>query len=303
MFRTALALVAVALIWAGCSEAPSGAIADKLSGSPPDTTGMVLIPGGEFMMGTDAGEYVYEGPVHRVDLDSFYIDRHEVTNGQYAAFADDTDYVTESERLGWSGVFDLRQNGWTKGDGADWRHPHGPGSSHADMEDFPVVHVSWADAVAYCNWRGTRLPTEAEFEFAARGGLEEAVYSWGNELTPGGVHRANLWQGQFPHQDRGLDGYGSHGPVEQFPPNGYGVYDMTGNVWEWVSDWFAPDYFAKSPTKNPQGPRTGAQKVQRGGSWLCSENYCQGYRVAARMMTDPDSGLNNLGFRCAADAG
>lgn len=303
MFRTALALVAVAFIWAGCGEAPTGAIADKLSGSPPDTTGMVLIPGGEFMMGTEAGEYVYEGPVHRVDLDSFYIDRHEVTNGQYAAFADDTGYVTESERLGWSGVFDLRQNGWTKGDGADWRHPHGPGSSHADMEAFPVVHVSWADAVAYCDWRGTRLPTEAEFEFAARGGLEEAVYSWGNELTPGGVHRANLWQGQFPHQDRGLDGYGSHGPVEQFPPNGYGVYDMTGNVWEWVSDWFAPDYFAKSPTKNPQGPRTGTQKVQRGGSWLCSENYCQGYRVAARMMTDPDSGLNNLGFRCAADAG
>ncbi len=283
--------VALALVIAGCAKGP-----------PLDVSGMILIEGGEFMMGTDDRSYPYEGPSHRVSLDSFYLDKYEVTNRQYAAFADATGFLTESEKLGWSGVFDPRRNGWTKGDGADWRHPHGAGSSYSDMLDFPVVHLSWEDAAAYCEWRGARLPSEAEFEYAARGGLEGATYAWGNELTPGGVHHANLWQGNFPDQDRTLDGYGSHGPVGQFPANGNGLHDMTGNVWEWVADWYAPDYFANSPTRNPQGPRSGTQKVQRGGSWLCSENYCQGYRVAARMMTDPDSGLNNLGFRCAGDS-
>ncbi len=267
---------------------------------------MVLIESGEFMMGTDRG-HPFEGPAHRVALDAFFIDRHEVTNRKYAEFAAATGYVTESEVLGWSGVFDPRSNGWTKGDGADWRHPNGPGSSHEDMPDFPVVHLSWDDADAYCDWRGLRLPTEAEFEFAARGGREGTPYAWGDELVPGGVHQANLWQGVFPQQDRTLDGYGSHAPVGMFPPNGYGLYDMTGNVWEWVQDWYSDTYFRSSlknsPTRNPQGPRSGEQKVQKGGSWLCSENYCQGYRVAARMMTAPDSGLNNLGFRCAASAG
>lgn len=283
--------VASAVAGLGCTPAP-----------PPDTTGMVLIQAGEFTMGTNEG-LAFEGPAHRVALDAYYIDEHEVTNRQYAAFAEATGYVTESERLGWSGVFDPRRNGWTKGDGADWRHPHGPGSSHMEMQDFPVVHLSWDDAVAYCDWKGARLPTEAEFEYAARGGLEGAKYAWGDELTPGGVHQANLWQGTFPHEDRTLDGYGSHGPVKKFPPNGFGLFDMTGNVWEWVQDWYSPDYFSNSPFRNPQGPRSGRQKVQRGGSWLCSENYCQGYRAAARMQTEPDSGLNNLGFRCAASAG
>ena len=170
------------------------------------------------------------------------------------------------------------------------------------MPDHPVVRFSWEDANSYCDWKGTCLPREAEFEYAARGGLEGARYASGDELTPGGVHLANLWQGTFPQQDCVLDGFGSHGPVKQFPRNGYGLYDMTGNVWEWVNDWYAPDYFSRSPVDSPQGPRSGDQKVQRGGSWLCSRNYCQGYRVAARMMTAPDSGLNNLGFRCAADA-
>ncbi len=261
-------------------------------------------------MGTDRGE-PYEGPAHRVVLDSFYIDRFEVTNGRYAEFAEETGYQTESERLGWSGVFDPQQNGWTKGDGADWRHPHGQGSSYEDMIDYPVVHLSWADADAFCDWRGARLPTEAEFEYAARGGSEGTQYAWGDDLTPGGVHQANLWQGLFPHDDRTLDGFGSHAPVGRFPPNGYGLHDMTGNVWEWVQDWYSPTYFANSPVRNPQGPpesdrevqRAGVQKVQRGGSWLCSQNYCQGYRIGARMMTAPDSGLNNLGFRCAGPAG
>ena len=270
------------------------------SGVPADTGGMVFIAGGEFTMGTNRG-FPYEGPPHRVALDSFYLDEHEATNAQYAAFAEATGYVTDSEKLGWSGVFDPEQESWTKGDGADWRHPDGPGSSYKDKLDYPVVHLSWQDAAAYCDWRGRRLPTEAEFEYAIRGGLEGARYPWGDELTPGGVHRANLWQGSFPQQDLRHDGFAGYGPVKQFPANAYGLYDITGNVWEWAADWYSPTYFQVSPTRNPQGPPSGAQKVQRGGSWLCSENYCQGYRSAARMMTEPDSGLNNLGFRCAAD--
>ena len=243
----------------------------------------------------------FEGPAHRVVLDSFYLDIHEVTNAQFAEFAGATGHVTESERLGWSGVFDPGRGAWTVGVGADWRHPGGPGSSYAEMEDHPAVHVSWDDAVAYCAWRGARLPTEAEFEYAARGGRQDARQAWGDELTPDGIHQANLWQGEFPVEDQARDGYSGLAPVKQFPPNGFGLYDMTGNVWEWVQDWYAPDYFADSPVRNPRGPATGTEKVHRGGSWLCSENYCQGYRVAARMKTPPDSGLNNLGFRCAAD--
>ena len=264
------------------------------------TAGMLLVPGGEFTMGANDG-LPFEGPEHTVALDAFLLDRHEVTNAQYAEFADATGYVTESERLGWSGVFDTRRSAWTKGDGADWRHPSGPGSSFLDMGDYPVVHVSWFDAAAYCEWRGARLPTEAEFEYAARGGVRDARYAWGDRLTPGGAHQANLWQGEFPVEDRGQDGFSGLAPVGTFPPNGYGFHDLTGNVWEWVQDWYAPDYFARSPRKNPRGPARGTEKVHRGGSWLCSENYCRGYRLEARMMTPPDSGLNNLGFRCAAD--
>ncbi len=267
---------------------------------PADTGGMVLIAGGEFTMGTDQG-FPYEGPPHRVALDSFYLDEHEVTNAQYAAFAEATGHVTDSEKLGWSGIFDLKQESWIKGNGADWRHPDGPSSSYKDKLDYPVVHLSWQDAAAYCGWKGRRLPTEAEFEYTIRGMLEGARYPWGDELTPGGVHRANLWQGRFPNQDLSHDGFSGYGPVKQFPANAYGVYDITGNVWEWASDWYSPTYFQVSPVRNPKGPSSGTQKVQRGGSWLCSENYCQGYRSAARMMTESDSGLNNLGFRCAAD--
>jgi len=267
----------------------------------PAPKGMLLISGGEFTMGTNDG-LPFEGPAHRVAVDSFRIDAHEVTNAQFARFADATGHVTESEKLGWSGMFDPALSRWTKGDGADWRHPNGPQSSHENMPDFPAVHVSWDDAVAYCAWRGARLPTEAEFEYAARGGRKNARYAWGNALTLKGAHQANLWQGEFPVDDRALDGYAGLAPVKRFAPNGFGLYDMTGNVWEWVADWYAPDYYARSPANNPRGPETGTQKVQRGGSWLCSENYCRGYRLAARMMTSPDSGLNNLGFRCAANA-
>lgn len=268
----------------------------------PGASEMLLVPGGEFNMGANDG-LPLEGPEHRVALDSFLLDRHEVTNARYFEFADATGYVTESESLGWSGVFDIRRGEWTRSDGADWRHPFGPGSSHHEMSDFPVVHVSWFDAAAYCEWRDARLPTEAEFEYAARGGTSNARYAWGDQLTPGGAHRANLWQGDFPVEDQGLDGYSGLAPVGSFPANGFGLFDMTGNVWEWVQDWYAPEYFARSLKKNPQGPVSGTRKVHRGGSWLCSENYCRGYRLAARMTTPPDSGLNNLGFRCAADTG
>ncbi len=261
---------------------------------------MVRIDGGEFLMGTDEG-FPFEGPVHRVRVAGFWMDETEVTNRQFAEFVQATGYVTESEKQGNSAVFDFAKHDWELVDGADWRHPSGPDSNIDGEEDYPVVHVSWDDAAAYAHWAGKRLPTEAEWEYAARGGLEQAKYPWGDELTPQGSYRANVWQGEFPVEDFHRDGFASYGPVKRFPPNGYGLYDIGGNVWEWVADWYDPNYYRQSPTDNPQGPSTGTQKVQRGGSWLCSENYCQGYRVAARQKTDTDSALNNLGFRCVAD--
>ena len=261
---------------------------------------MVYIEEGEFLMGTGKG-FPFEGPVHRVWLEGFYIDTTEVTNTQFREFVEATGFETESERLGWSGVFDGSIGEWEAVNGADWRHPSGPDSSIDDKDDYAVVHVSWDDAAAYAKWAGKRLPTEAEWEYAARGGLDDATYPWGDELTPRGAHRANIWQGRFPHHDQGDDGFGSVAPVRRFPPNGYGLHDMAGNVWEWVSDWYAPNYYRTSPTRNPPGPSVGQNKVQRGGSWTCSTNYCQGYRVAARQHTPTDSALNNLGFRCARD--
>ena len=288
MFRlqdTALAgLTLLAALAAGCGTA-----------ADPGTPGMLLVPGGEFTMGADDG-LPFEGRNTRWRWMPSFSTRHEVTNARYAEFADATGYVTESEKLGWSGVFDTRRGGWAKGDGADWRHPSGPGSSHRDMGDYPVVHVSWFDAAAYCEWRGARLPTEAEFEYAARGGVRDARYAWGDQLAPGGVHQANLWQGEFPVEDRGRDGYSGLAPVGTFPPNGLGFHDLTGNVWEWVQDWYAPDYFARSPRKNPRGPARGTEKVHRGGSWLCSENYCRGYRLGSADDDAPGLGPEQPGF-------
>ncbi len=263
---------------------------------------MVLIPGGTFAMGTDRG-LPFEGPVHRVTVHAFWMDRCEVTNREFARFVAATGYRTESEKQGWSGVFAPAAKEWVPTKGADWRHPDGPASSLAGRADQPVVHVSWDDAAAYAAWAGKRLPTEAEFEWAARGGRAGAEYAWGDTLHPGGAQMANTWQGRFPEHDTGTDGYPRIAPVGRFPPNGYGLLDVTGNVWEWTSDWFSEEYFGTAEgAVDPRGPASGTEKAIRGGSWLCSANYCTGYRVAARQHTPRDSALNNLGFRCVRGA-
>jgi formylglycine-generating enzyme required for sulfatase activity len=259
---------------------------------------MQLIRGGRFLMGTDDALPV-EAPVHQVLVKDFWIDPHTVTVVEFAQFVEATGYKTESETLGWSGVFDVEAGSWKKVNGANWLHPEGPSSSASVRE--PVTQVSWNDAAAYATWAKKRLPTEAEFEYAARGGLTEKKYAWGNELSPQGRYQANWWQGHFPDRNTGADGFMGRAPVGSFPANGYGLYDMTGNVWEWCADRFSEDYYRVSPAANPQGPNSGEDRVIRGGSWLCSDNYCTGYRVAARNHTAPDTGLNNLGFRCVRD--
>lgn len=274
------------------------AVSVACSTTPLNTADMVLIEGGEFTMGTNDG-WPYEGPTHLVRLDSFWMDETEVTNRQFGEFVEETGLLTTAEKLGDAGVFSPSEQGWTLVKGADWRHPEGRASGNDP--DLPVVHVSWEDAHMYCAWAGKRLPTEAEFEYAARGGLEGNIYPWGNEFAPGGKNQANTWQGEFPRQAPTTDGHAGLAAVKSYPPNGYGLYDVSGNVWEWTNDWYDPNYYRGSAVKNPPGPREGRQKVQRGGSWLCSDNYCQGYRVASRMFTEPDSGLNNLGFRCVGD--
>jgi formylglycine-generating enzyme required for sulfatase activity len=259
---------------------------------------MVRIPGGTFTMGTDEG-FPFEGPAHRVTLKPFLLDRTEVTVAEFARFVRAARYKTEAERYRWSGVLLCDGKGWRKVDGADWRHPEGPKSRAKPSE--PVVHVSWNDARAYAKWAGKRLPTEAEFELAIRNGMEGKLYPWGDEFIAGAKHVANLWQGEFPRENLALDGFKERAPAGRFPANAYGLRDIVGNVWEWCSDAFDPDYYSVSPANNPKGPAKGGERVIRGGSWMCSENYCQGYRSAARSHSAPDSGLNNLGFRCAKD--
>ena len=262
------------------------------SGAPP----MVRIPGGTFAMGSAGAQAEpFEGPVHQVSVKPFWMDRTEVTVAQFAQFVQATSHRTEAERFGWSATFDSARGHWRRMDGANWRHPNGP-RSEARPGD-PVTHVSWFDAHAYARWRGHRLPTEAEWEFAARGGLAGKTYSWGDELTPGGRAMANWWQGDFPVRDQGLDGYRGAAPVASFPPNGYGLHDMTGNVWEWVADWFGADYYAHSPATDPTGPARGSQRVTRGGSYLCAANFCANYRVSGRSSATPDSSTAHIGFR------
>jgi formylglycine-generating enzyme required for sulfatase activity len=263
--------------------------------SPARKPDMVPLPGGTFRMGTDEG-FPYEGPAHQVTVKPFSIEAREVTVGQFARFVRATGYRTEAEKYGWSGVFDVKAAQWTKVDKATWRHPEGPGTPARTLE--PVTQVSWADAAAYCKWAGRRLPTEAEWEFAARGG-GDAPYTWGHHLKPGGKPAGNWWQGTFPGHNTVEDGFLRRAPVGSFKPNAYGLYDMAGNVWEWTEDWFSEKGYPAQAQVDPRGPSSGSERVIRGGSWMCSENYCTGYRVAARSHSAPDSGLNNLGFRCA----
>ena len=261
--------------------------------------GMILISGARFLMGAD-DTVPYEAPVHEVSVKSFLIDPHEVTVAEFARFVAATGYVTDAEKFGWSGAFNLKTKRWEKTKGADWHHPEGP-ASQAAAGNEPVCQVSWNDATAYAKWAGKRLPTEAEWEYAARDGMSQKKYSWGDDLRPNGKPVANWWQGSFPQQNSDEDGFVSRAPVESFPPNGYGLYDMTGNVWEWCADWYADDYYANSPASNPPGADSGTERSIRGGSWMCAENFCANYRVAARSHATPDTGLNNLGFRCVRD--
>nr|WP_245645089.1 formylglycine-generating enzyme family protein [Peribacillus loiseleuriae] len=280
---------------------------------------MIYLPGGEFLMGTDSIEGFPadgEGPVRKIKLDPFYIDSCTVSNAQFEAFVKDTGYKTEAELYGWSFVFYhfvsketkkhvkqfVQQTPWWWAvEGAYWRNPEGPDSMIEDRMDHPVVHVSWHDASAYCKWAGKRLPTEAEWEYAARGGLEQKTYPWGDDLTPNGKHYCNIWQGEFPERNNGSDGYLSTAPVKSFPPNGYGLYNVAGNVWEWCSDWFSATFQTYESHVNPKGPATGEAKVIRGGSYLCHKSYCNRYRVAARSSNTPDSTTSHMGFRCAAN--
>jgi formylglycine-generating enzyme len=300
---------------------------------------MVRVPGGTFTMGSD-DHYPEEAPAHPVHVDGFWIDRTTVTNDAFAAFVAATGHVTMAERppdpaaypgalpemlVAASTVF-RRPRGpvdlsdpyqwWTWVPGADWRHPRGPQSSLRGLGDHPVVHVAYDDAAAYAAWAGKDLPTEAEWERAARGGLDGAEYAWGDELTPGGRHLANVWQGEFPRENLVLDGWEHTAPAKSFPPNGYGLFQVTGNVWEWTSDWYQ-DHAALAATvdrtccavANPRGgtrdasvdradPAAVPRRVMKGGSHLCAPNYCRRYRPAARMAQPVDTSTSHLGFRC-----
>jgi formylglycine-generating enzyme required for sulfatase activity len=304
--------------------------------------GMVRVPGGLFVMGAHGPtNQRNELPAHTVRVDGFFMDETEVTNARFRTFVDATGYVTLAEKpVNWDELkkqfpantpkppddrlrpgslvftppdkavpFNDMTRWWTWTAGACWKHPEGPGSDLAGRDDHPVVHISWDDAVAYATWAGKRLPTEAEWEFAARGGLDRKRFPWGDE-PPNDTDRfpANIWQGQFPHQNTKADGWDRTAPVKSFAPNGYGLYDMGGNVWEWCSDWYRADAYAGRTgiTVNPPGPASSwdpnellvPKRVNRGGSFLCHETYCESYRPAARRGTGFDTGMSHIGFRC-----
>jgi len=302
------------------ATAPAAAAEGFIRTNRGSTEGMRLIPGGEFLMGTD-GTYGFaadgEGPAHAVELAPFYLDATCVTNEQFNAFVNATGYKTESERFGWSFVFHGHLNAtqaarsvratvlgnewWCRVEGATWRHPEGPGSNIKQRWDHPVVQVAWSDAQAYAAWAGKRLPTEAEWECAARGGLVQKRFPWGDELEPGGRHAMNVWQGVFPTRNTVADGHYGPAPAKSYKANGYGLYQMTGNVWEWCHDWFDAGAYRSGPRVNPTGPAQGERRVMRGGSYLCHASYCNRYRTDARSSNTPDSATTNLGFRCARD--
>ncbi|NPC95809.1 formylglycine-generating enzyme family protein [Nocardioides sp. zg-DK7169] len=305
--------------------------ADAVPLGPRSARGQVRVPAGTFAMGDAHGDgYPADGetPVHRVELSAYLIDAKAVTNAQYAAFVKATGYVTDAERDGVSAVFHLAVEAargdvlgpaagtpwWLAVRGADWRHPGGPRSSAADLPNHPVVHVSWRDAQAYCRWAGKRLPTEAEWERAARGGLDGARYPWGDELRPKGRWRCNIWQGRFPEVNTLEDGHLTTAPVTAYLPNGLGLHNTVGNVWEWCQDVFRPTEYADrvaagGPVRDPlaaeavvdPGQEGGVPRVMRGGSYLCHDSYCNRYRVAARSANTAESSSGNIGFRCAND--
>jgi formylglycine-generating enzyme required for sulfatase activity len=262
---------------------------------------MVRLDGGRFLMGSEAPEAFAvdgEGPVRKVLLDPFHISKFPVTNAQFAEFVARTGYVTEAQRWGWSLP---AAPWWVRVDGADWKHPEGPDQPAAERTHHPVVHVSWNDAQGYCDWAGVRLPTEAEWEFAARGGLEQKTYPWGDDYMPGGRHMCNIWQGTFPDIDLAEDGFSAPAPVDSFAPNGYGLYTVVGNVWEWCADYFDAHWRRTATPANPVGPPTGTTRVIKGGSYLCHASVCFRYRNAARTANTPDSATGNIGFRVVRD--
>ena len=334
-----------------CMNVPARFATDANNSSIPvngdtSTAGMKYIPGGEFMMGGDNDQSSPdEYPKHNVQIKAFWIDETEVTNAQFQKFIEATGYITTAEQkpdweelkksippgtprppdsvlVAASLVFkksnepvDLHDfnHWWSWVPGANWKHPQGPLSSIKEKENYPVVQVSWYDAMAYCKWAGKRLATEAEWEFAARGGLINTIYPWGNEHVNAGKPKANSWEGKFPYYNEMKDGYLAAAPVKSFAANVYGLFDIAGNVWEWCSDWYDARYYlslGKSTAINPQGPSGSndpedmytPKRSLRGGSFLCNDSYCSGYRVARRMKSSPDTGLEHTGFRCVKDA-
>jgi formylglycine-generating enzyme required for sulfatase activity len=323
---------------AGCGE--PGRLEPSLTASPtpsaaPAPEGMVWVPGGEFVMGTTDPMMSDARPLVRVAVDGFWMDRTEVTNEQFARFVKETGYVTIAERapdprdypgvppeqiVAGSVVFsppsgevplDDHYAWWRYVKGASWRHPEGPASDLAGRERHPAVHIAWEDAAAYARWAGKRLPTEAEWERAARGGLEGRRYVWGDEFKPGDRFQANTFQGRFPSRNTSADGFAATSPVASFPANGYGLYDMAGNVWEWCADWYRPDYFATLDSagrivRNPPGPESSwdpqepaiPKRVQKGGSFLCTDQYCERYIPGGRGKGASDTGASHVGFRC-----
>ena len=318
-------------------RAESGGTPPAISTTPapePAPDGMVWIPGGQFWMGCENCGMPDALPVHLVSVAGFWMDRTPITNQQFAAYVKATGYVTVAERrpnpaefpgvpldslVPGSVVFtrpsrpvplDDYSRWWRYAPGANWRHPEGPGSTLAGRDRHPVVHIAWEDAAGYARWAGKRLPTEAEFEFAARGGLDRKRYAWGDELKPGGKLPANIFEGHFPDRDDRTDGYAGTSPVTAFPANGYGLYDIGGNVWQWCADWYRPDYYstvAGALARDPAGPASSydpeepgaAKRVTRGGSFLCSGEYCSRYLVGSRGKAEVSSGSSNLGFRLA----
>lgn len=309
------------------------------------TDGMVRIPGGSYMMGaSDQQGRPDEYPQHAVTVKGFWMDATEVTNAQFRQFVQATGYITTAERkpdweelkkqlpdgtpkppdsvlVAASLVFtppaqsvplDNAARWWQWVKGANWQHPQGPASTIQGKDNYPVVHISWEDANAYAHWAGKRLPTEAEWEFAARGGLVNQPFTWGNEPVENGNWKTNIWQGSFPNRNLVSDGFAGSAPVRSFAPNGYGLYDMAGNVWEWCADWYNAGYYAQCAGKTLVDPAGAAtfndpeepsvpKRVVRGGSFLCHASYCASYRVSARMKTSPDTGLEHTGFRCVKD--